>query len=279
MAGRIDRLYVKSEGSKVKKGDRIYDLYSEELQAAKQEYVLALQKQKTQQSALVDYGELARQSRQKLLLWGLSEPQINELAKTGQVGSHTAFYSPYNGYVLEVSQEEGAYVMDGSPIIRLADLSGLWVEAQVHVSQLAALTPGKSVAVRLPDFPELTLRGRVDFINPELSAGSRLNLVRVAIPNPGMQLRPGLPATIVVPGQLQQALTLPLSAVLRGGGGAQVWLYEGDNTFRSVAVETGLETADRVAVTTGLRAGDVVVTSGAYLLQSEYVIKRGAAPE
>ncbi|NUQ24565.1 MAG: efflux RND transporter periplasmic adaptor subunit [Saprospiraceae bacterium] len=279
MAGRLDRLYVKSEGDKVTKGQRIYDLNSEELQAAKEEYVLVLQKQKTQQGALVDYSELARQARQKLLLWGLSDNQLDELAKSGRVGDHSSFFSPYSGYVLEVSQEEGAYVMDGSPIIRLADLSGLWVEAQVHVSQLGSLRPGQSVAVRLPDFPELTLRGRVDFVNPELSAGSRLNLVRVAIPNPGMQLRPGLPATIVVPGQAQQALTLPLSAVLRSGGGAQVWLYEGDNTFRSVAVETGLETAERVAISAGLQAGDVVVTSGAYLLQSEYVIKRGAAPE
>lgn len=279
MSGRIDRLYVKTEGDRVGKGQRIYDLYSEELQAAKQEYLLALQKQKTQQSALIDYGELARQARQKLLLWGMQERQIDELAKSGQVGNYTSFYSSYDGYVLEVSQEEGNYVMDGSPILRLADLSSLWVEAQVHVSRLSDLRPGKPVSVRLPDFPELALEGRVDFVNPELSAGSQLNLVRVATPNPGMQLRPGLPATITVPGKTQQALTLPLTAVLRSGDNAQVWLYTGDNTFRSATVATGMETADRIAITSGLQAGDVVVTSGAYLLQSEYVIKRGAAPE
>lgn len=209
---------------------------------------------------------------------GLSDNQLDELAKSGRIDDHTAFFSPYSGYVIEVSQEEGNYVMDGAPVLRLADLSSLWVEAQLHVSRLASLRPGQSVEVRLPDFPNLSLGGRVDFVNPELSAGSRLNLVRVNIANPGMQLRPGMPAIIVVPGQTHQALTLPLAAVMRSGDNAQVWLYAGNNTFRSATVSTGLETADRIAITHGLQPGDVVVTSGAYLLQSEYVIKRGAAP-
>jgi len=275
--GRVERLYYKNLGDFVKKGSPLFDLYSEELNNAKQEFLLALDKRKTFASeTVIDFDQLIQSSRNKLLLWGLSEQQINELEKNKKAAPITTFYSSTSGYITQMDIREGDYVMEGGTIVKLADLTSLWAEAQVYTSQMASINSSSSVVVQLPDFENKEITGKIDFVNPEINPDTRINLIRVSIPNPGNQLKPGMPAYVILKSPKQQSLTLPIDAVIRDGKGATVWLQTGSNFFKSVMVETGLETDDRIEIKSGLKEGDVVVISGAYLLHSEFIFKKGA---
>src|ERR1700730_3994075 len=136
ISGRIEKLYFKNQGDYISKGQKLYDLYSEQLNNAKQEYILALEKQATLDNSIIDFKQLVQSARNKLSLWGMNGDQINELTKTKKVSIVTSFYSPESGYITVLESHEGDYVPEGRPILRLADLSSLWAEAQVYTSQL-----------------------------------------------------------------------------------------------------------------------------------------------
>jgi Cu(I)/Ag(I) efflux system membrane fusion protein len=278
VAGRIEKLYFKSTGAYLRKGDRLYDLYSEELNNAKQEYLLALEKQKVLDNSIIDFKQLIESARNKLLLWGMSEAGINELSKSKVSSSITTFYSPANGYITTLESHEGDYVASGAPILRLADLSSLWAEAQVYASRLSAIDPDSKATVQFPDLPGKEINGRLEFVNPEINPDTRINLIRIAIPNPGGLLKPGMPAYVVLRNNQSHSLTLPTAAVIRNANYNLVWLQTGHNTYKSVMVETGHEDGDRVEIRSGLKPGDIVVTGGAYLVNSEYIFKHGADP-
>jgi Cu(I)/Ag(I) efflux system membrane fusion protein len=277
IAGRIERLYFKSEGDYVQKGAKLYDLYSEELNNAKQEYLLALEKQRVLDNSIVDLKQLVQSAKNKLLLWGMSEAQINELERIRKSSPLTSFYSPASGYVTVLESHEGDYVMEGGTIVRLANLSSLWAEAQVYTSRLSEFDPRGFATVRLPELGK-EVNGTIQLVNPEINPDTRINLVRVSIPNAGNQLKPGMPAYVVLKNRQRNSLTLPIDAVIRNEKMSAVWLRVDKNTFKSVMVQTGLETGDRIEIRTGLKEGDVVVTTGAYLLNSEYIFRKGANP-
>jgi len=277
--GRVERLYYKNLGDFVKKGSPLFDLYSEELNNAKQEYLLALDKRKTFASeTVIDFDQLIQSSRNKLLLWGLSEQQISELEKNKKANPVTTFYSSANGYITQMDIREGDYVMEGGTIVKLADLSTLWAEAQVYTSQMAGINSNSTASVQLPDFENKEITGKIDFVNPEINPDTRIYLIRVSIPNTGNQLKPGMPAYVILKSPKQQSLTLPIDAVIRDGKGATVWIQTSSSSFKSVMVETGLESDDRIEIKSGLKEGDVVVIQGTYLLNSEFIFKKGANP-
>lgn len=277
--GRVEKLYYKAIGDYVRKGAPLYDLYSEELNNARQEYLLALDRKKTfPGETVIDFDQLIQSARNKLLLWGMTELQINELAKTGKATPVTTFYSTVGGYLTQLDISEGNYVMEGGTVVKLADLSTLWAEAQVYTSQLALVNAGSVATVQLPDFEGKEIEGRIEFMNPEINPDTRINLVRVTIPNANGQLRPGMPAYVLLKSPVRSSLTLPVDAVIRDAKGATVWTKVGKNTFKSVMVETGLERDDRIEIRSGLKPGDMVVLTGAYLLHSEYVFKKGSDP-
>ena len=275
LAGRIDRLYVKTTGEYVHKGQKLYDLYSEELNNAEQEYLLALERQETLHSNVVDLKGLAEAAKGKLLLWGLSEAQVADLAQVRKPQGLTSFYSPADGVVASLESHEGDYVGAGTTVIRLTDLSSVWVEAQVYTSQLAELDRDAAVVVRLADVPDKQWPGRIAFINPEVDPAARINEVRVALRNKDGILKPGMAAEIAVTNNRRRSLTLPETAVIRNAKGNMVWVEAGHNRFRPVMVETGVEDRGRVEIRAGLNAGDVIVTEGAYLVNSEYGFKHG----
>jgi membrane fusion protein, copper/silver efflux system len=277
LAGRIERLYFKSEGDYIQKGAKLYELYSEELNNAKQEYLLALEKQKVLDNSIVDLKQLVQSAKNKLMLWGMSEAQINELERTKKSSPLTSFYSSSSGYVTVLEGHEGDYVMEGGPIVRLANLSTLWAEAQVYTSRLPEFDPKGFATVRLPELGK-EVNGTIQLVNPEINPDTRINLVRVAIPNANNQLKPGMPAYVVLKNRQRNSLTLPIDAVIRNEKMSTVWLQVDKNTFKSVMVQTGLETGDRIEIRSGLKEGDVVVTTGVYLLNSEYIFKKGASP-
>ena len=212
------------------------------------------------------------------MLWGLSEPQIAELTQTRKASPTTTFYSTAGGYVTQLDIREGDYVMEGGTIVKLADLSTLWAEAQVYTSQMAEINTNSMAIVQLPDFDNKEIKGRIEFVNPEINPDTRINLIRVSIPNPGNQLKPGMPAYVLLKSPQRKSITLPVDAVIRDGKGATIWLQTEKNTFKSIMVQPGLESGDRIEIKSGLKEGDIVVLTGAYLLHSEYVFKKGADP-
>ena len=276
--GRIERLYYKNIGDYVSKGAKLFDLYSEELNNAKQEYLLALEKQKTLDNTLIDFSQLVQAAKNKLLLWGMSESQIQELTKNKKATPLTSFYSNAGGYITAMDVKEGDYVTEGGTVVRLADLSALWAEAQVYSSQLSFIDKGAQAIVQFPEMQGKEVKGRIEFMNPEINPGTRINLIRVAIPNSTHQLKPGMQAYVIIKNREHKSLSLPTDAVIRDNKGASVWVQITGNKFKYRMVELGAESNDRVEIKSGLKDGDVVVISGAYLLNSEYIFKIGSNP-
>ena len=277
--GRVERLYFRNLGDYVTKGSPLYELYSDELNNAKQEYLLVLDKRKVfANETAIDFDQLLQSARNKLLLWGMSQGQIQALAKHNRASATTTFYSTASGYITALEIREGDYVMEGGTIVKLADLSSLWAEAQVYTSQLAAIDRSSIATVQLPDFDGKEITGKIEFVNPEINPDTRINLIRVSIPNPGNLLRPGMSAYVLLKAPQLKTLTLPIDAVIRDGKGATVWIQTASKTFKTVMVQTGLETDERIEIKSGLKDGDIVVIRGAYLLNSEYIFKKGANP-
>ncbi|MDN3654936.1 efflux RND transporter periplasmic adaptor subunit [Ferruginibacter paludis] len=278
IAGRIDRLYFKNTGDYVTKGTHLYDLYSEELNNAKQEYIATLERKQSLDNSIIDFDRLIESAKTKLLLWGMSESQVSDLAKSGKTSTLTSFYSTASGYIMELPVTEGQFVMEGSTIIKLAGLSSLLAEAQVYASQLYAIDKGGDATIQIPDLPGREFTGKIEFANPEIAPDTRVNLIRVSIPNNNGLLKPGMPAYVIIKNKMINALTLPIDAVLRDGKMNVVWVKSSKNAYTIKMVTTGLESGDRIEIKSGLKTGDVVVTGGAYLINSEYIFKKGANP-
>ena len=276
--GRIEKLYFKNTGDYVNKGSRLFDLYSEELNNAKQELILALERKETLDNSIIDFNQLIQSAKYKLQLWGMSNAQIEELVRTKKTTPTTTFYSNASGYITMLELKEGDYTMEGSTVMRLADLSTVWAEAQVYSSQLSQIDRNGIAEVQIPDIPGKKVTGKIAFVNPEINTDTRINLIRVSITNPGNQLKPGMPAYVILKNRKHNMLSLPIDAVIRDGKGATVWVQTEKNTFKNRMVEVGMETGDWIEIKSGLKEGDVIVITGAYLINSEYIFKKGADP-
>ncbi len=277
--GRVELLYFRNVGDYISKGDKLYDIYSEELNNAKQEYLLALERQKTFiGNDVIDFNSLVQSARNKLTLWGMSSAQIAQLEQAGKTNPTTTFYSTDNGYITVLNVQQGDYVMEGGTIVELADLSTLWAEAQVYTSQFSQFQQSASVIVRIPELGDEAINGRISFVNPEIVPESRINLIRVSIPNKNNKLKPGMSAYVYLSGTKRSSLTLPVDAVIRDAKGATVWIQTGKNTFKNKMVEVGAEEGSIIEIRSGLQPGDLVVITGAYLLNSEYIFKKGVNP-
>jgi len=276
--GRIEKLYVKKTGDFIRKGDPLYELYSEQLNNAKQEYITALQQQATIGNSLINYGAVVESARNKLLLWGVTSNQINELSKEKQFSTLTTFYSRESGYATSINIQEGGYAIEGTSIIQIADLSSLWAEAQVYTSQLSALNKNSKATINIPDLNNMSIPGKIDVANPEINPDTRINLVRMTIPNKNNQLRPGMPVYISVDTKEHHSITVPVDAVLFDSKGATVWIQTKPGIYKIRMVQTGIVNGNTVEIVSGLKPGDIVVTNGAYLINSEYIFENGDSP-
>lgn len=275
--GRIDKLYYKIPGQEIKEGDVMYDVYSRDLMLAEEEYLFTLDKLKT----LPNSGSnalLVESAKNKLLLWGLTDQQIQTLENEKRAKIVNPIYSKVSGTITEIPFKEGDYINEGSTIFKLADLSSLWVEAQVYSTELNMLQIGDHVRIVPEALPEEETEGEIEFSNPELQPESRINLVRVKVDNSRKQLRPGMMAFVVVKSKTRSAITMPVDAVLQNGKFAHVWIHNADSSFEARKVQIGTQTKSKIEIISGLQTGDAVVTSGAYLLYSDYVFKRGTYP-
>lgn len=276
--GRIEKLYVKTTGEYVAKGSPLYDLYSEELNNAKQEYIAAIERKTLfKEQSLINFDELIANARTKLRLWGMTDAQIKALEKNKIASVTTTFYSAESGYVTSLDVSEGSYVMDGASIIQLADLSTLWAEAQIHTTQFYQIPKGAPATVLVAG-SDKKINGRVEFANPEVATETRINLLRVLVPNPGTELKPGMSVIVRIRNAARSGLSIPADAVIRNANGGTVWVQIGKNRFSSRMVTTGLESDGLTEIVSGLTEGDAVVVRGTYLMHSEFIFKRGTDP-
>jgi Cu(I)/Ag(I) efflux system membrane fusion protein len=276
LAGRIQQLFVRAVGGKIAIGQPVYSIYSEVLQEAEKEYLLAKQQQNVLHNPDVDYPQLIAAAECKLKLWGLSASQIKSLAATQKVSATTTILSNIAGTVSDIGVHEGDYVTEGMTVLKTQGLRSLWVEAQLYASEAGFYKENDMVNVSLPDLGGTSIKGKVEFMNPELSDASKVDLIRISIPNPKGLIRPGMQAYIAIGGGNSRSLAVPASAMLINGSGSMAYVKNTNGSFSPRMIITGVGNQNYVPVLSGLNKGDIVVTNGAYLLNSEAIFKNGS---
>lgn len=276
--GRIENLFVKESGILVKKGQPVYKIYAEILATLQQEYLLALEQVK-QFPGDEHFKQIVQAAKQKLLLYHVTENQLQVISRQGKADPYVTVYAPASGLVADLSVTEGQYVEEGSLILRLEDYSKVWIEADVYGEELANIEAGNTVVVSFPggDIPSQNMK--IQFVSPSYIAGSQVSRLRGTVDNAAYLLKPGQQANILLPsGSVKNALTLPIDAVIRNGKGKHIWIEKEQDVFEPRAVITGLEHFNKVEISSGLTDSERVVISGAYLLYSEYVLRKGREP-
>ena len=275
VGGRIDKLYVDFTGQSVRRGQAIALIYSPEVVAAAEEYKLALDSLErlgpdSLAAAQQQAKELVDASRRRLELWGLTAQQISEIAKSEQPRIHITIYSSVSGTVTERKVTEGQYVKEGDPLYLVADLSSVWVKADVYEADVPRIRANQQVEISAQAMPGTNLRGRVGFIEPMLNEQTRTVAVRIQVPNPGLRLRPGMFVTAMLqPSMATNQLAIPRTAVVRGGMKDIVYVAKGNGVFEGREVKLGAAGQDYYAVLSGLKEGESVVTQGNFLLDSQ----------
>jgi Cu(I)/Ag(I) efflux system membrane fusion protein len=173
---------------------------------------------------------------------------------------------------------EGSYAMEGSGIIKVADLNTLWLETQVNVNYAKNLKLGQNASISFADFPDKTINTKVGFINPEINPDTRMLLIRMEIANPSLQLKPGMQAVAKLAQPRQKGLFIPTDAVIREEKSAYIWVEKRPGVFENLMVETGVETDGMIEIKSEIDATKKVVVTGAYAINSEYIFRKGSNP-
>jgi RND family efflux transporter MFP subunit len=274
----VEKLYVNFIGQMVQKGDHLAALYSPELVATQQEYLLAYRaQQRLAESGIPSVAkggaDLLEAARQRLLFWDVSAEDIAALERTGQVQRTVDLHADLPGYVLRKSAVHGMRVTPADILFDIADLSAVWILADIYESDLTTVELGMAAEVTLPYQPGRTWRGRVAFVNPIVEPGTRTVKVRIEAANEDYALKPDMFADVVLRRDLGDALFVPESAVLRPGDRQLVFLDRGDGRLEPREIETGTRVEGGYAVLSGLVEGDKVVTSANFLIDSESSLK------
>jgi Cu(I)/Ag(I) efflux system membrane fusion protein len=276
--GRIEKLYFKNTGEKINSGDVVYEIYSEDLNLAARELKLALEKKKSLKVDAIDLDKIINSVKNKLRLYGLIDKQIEQMGNEELKSNLFKIVSPVSGVISNIDIKEGDYAMEGGSIYHVADYSNLWAETQVFIDDLSRIKENTLATVYFPGISGLKIRGKVSFVNPELNSSSQINIVRIEIPNNNTQLKVGMQVNASFLLNKKITLALPTDAIIIDAKGSSVWIKTGHNQYQSVMVTTGMETNEYTQITSGLNKGDTVVISGAYLLRSEYLFKKGTNP-
>ena len=272
--GRLDKLFVRNPQEMVSAGQPLYAIYSEELLSYENELLNALQQQAQFTNMKQAMDQLVEGARKKLLLWGLTADQIAQLEKTGETSPLVTFYSPVSGTLVELAVSEGQYVEIGSPIFRLADLSQLWIEAQMYTTELRWLYERPVITVEFDAYPNEVFSAIPVFDNPSVEADQKISLVRFLISNRSLHLKPGMMAYVSVKRNEKKTMVIPKSSILIGNM-ITAWVKTGDGMYENRMIELGIQNKKEVEVISGLKEGEIIVTSGAYLLNGALILKKG----
>ncbi|MDH5632298.1 MAG: efflux RND transporter periplasmic adaptor subunit [Gammaproteobacteria bacterium] len=263
--GWIEKLHVKSEGEHVKRGAPLFAVYSPALVNAQEEYLEAL---------TTNSESLIRASRDRMKALGISSGQINQLQKTRKAQQRITVYAPQDGVVSALMVREGKYVKPATDVMTLADLSTVWIQAEVFEQQADWVKSSQPAEVRLSYLPGKVWEGKVDYIYPQLDAKTRTLKVRLKFDNINEALKPNMYADVTIfGGATREVLVIPREALIRTGQNTRVIINKGEGRFAPRNIVVGVESGDNVEVIAGLEQGDAVVTSGQFLIDSEASLK------
>ncbi|HEX6641389.1 MAG TPA: efflux RND transporter periplasmic adaptor subunit, partial [Thermoanaerobaculia bacterium] len=265
--GVIEALHVSFTGQPVRRGQPLLAIYSPDVLATQRELILAQQNRS-------DFGkELADAARHRLRLWDMSDAEIAQVARTGRAIRAITLRSPATGVVLRKDALLGARVMPENTLYEIADLSSVWVLADVYESDLATLRIGQTAQVTLTSTPGRTWPGRITFVSPVLDEATRTAKVRLEIANPDGLLKPDMYANVSLQQSTAPVLTVPDSAVLQTGTRSVLFIARGNGQFEPREVQTGAKGGGFIEIRSGVAAGDTVVVDANFLIDSESRLK------
>lgn len=265
-AGWVEKLHVRAAGDAVARGQLLAELYSPELLAAQEEYLLLMRDPAD--------AALAQSARDRLSFLGLGAAQINALERGRRADQRVRITAPIGGVVADLGVRQGAQVAPGMSLFSLVDLSSVWLIAEVPEDQVGWIDTGKPVEARAKALPGEVFEGRVEYIYPELSPVTRTVRVRARLANPKLKLRPGMVADVTLfGGARRDVLMVPSEALIHTGRRSVVIVAEPGGRFRAAEVVTGMEDGERTEVLRGLEQGAQVVVSGQFLIDSEASLK------
>jgi Cu(I)/Ag(I) efflux system membrane fusion protein len=278
IGGWIEDLYVDFTGRFVKQGDPLLTIYSPELVSTQEEYLLALRAKKSLARSpfpeVAGSGDsLAESAKRRLKLWDISDDQIKALEETGQSKKTLTLYSPFSGFVLEKSAYKGMNVMPGVALFKLADLSVVWLYADIYEYELPFIQLGQQASIQLSYIPGETFTGKAIYIYPSLSPETRTAKVRFEIPNSHERLKPEMYANVEIKVHLGRKVAVPEGAIIDTGVRQIAIVDKGNGYFEPREVKVGSKADDFFEVIKGLKAGERVVTSANFLIDSESKLK------
>ena len=278
IGGWVEELYVDFTGAFVKKGDPLLTIYSPELVSTQEEYLVALRaREEFMKSPFPEVASsgnsLAESARRRLKLWDISDDQIKALEQSGQPRKTLTLYSPYEGFLLERMAYKGMNVMPGMALFKLADLSVVWIYADIYEYELPLIRLGQVASVKLPYLPSENFTGRVIYIYPSLDPKSRTAKVRLETPNKNGRLKPEMYADVEIRMDLGQRLTVPEGAIIDTGIRQVAIIDKGSGYFEPREVKLGVKVDNYYEVIKGLKSGERVVTSANFLIDSESSFK------
>lgn len=274
--GRIEKLYFKEVGQRVVRGQKLYEIYSEPLLTLQQEYLLAVRQ--FEELNEKRYESFLRASERKLILFGMTKEQVDQLAQRKKTDSRITFLAPVSGIIASNDATEGQYVSEGSALYRIEKLDQIWVEAELYPGETSLAKTGDIVSVQISGFEYMPVEGKITFLSPEYRQGSQIISLRAMINNPKQEFLPGMQANVILSHSNKKTIALPVDAVIRDAKGSHVWVLEKDGAFTPRMVTTGLENFEKVEIIDGIKEKENIVITGAYLLYSELVLKKGGDP-
>jgi RND family efflux transporter MFP subunit len=280
LEGWIRDLHVDYTGQPVEKGQSLFTFYSPDLLATQQEYLLALKtRDQLQTSVIADAKERAEQlvtaARQRLVLWNLPDEEIRALDEKRKAPDVVTFRSPVSGFVIEKQALQGMHVSPGQTLYKVANLSTVWVEANVYEQEMALARIGQRATVTLDAYPGETFEGRAIYIYPFVDENTRTVKVRFQFVNPRGRLKPGMYANVELQGGGTTGLVVPSNAVLDSGVEKVVFVAQGDGYFTPRTVKVGRRSGDRIEILDGVKEGEQVATGATFFLDSESQLRAG----
>ncbi|MGD8568017.1 MAG: efflux RND transporter periplasmic adaptor subunit [Gammaproteobacteria bacterium] len=267
--GWIEKLYVKTEGDRVKAGDPLFELYSPKLVNAQEEYVQAMRNNNSM---------LVKASRERLASLGISADQIEQLQTQEDVKQHVEFYAPQDGIISKFDIREGQYVKPSKTLLEIVDLGSIWIIAEIFETQADWVKKGQRAQASLPYLPGKRWEGMVDYVYPSLDPGTRSLKVRLQFDNPEESLKPNMYADVEIYAKpKRKVLTIPREALIVTGDQNRVIVALGEGKFIPMNVRVGMTTDRGVEILHGLAEGDEVVTSSQFLIDSESSLKASLA--
>jgi RND family efflux transporter MFP subunit len=278
--GWIRDLFVDFSGQPFHPGLRLLTLYCPELLATQIEFILALNnRDQLQEASVADAREYASRlvdaARQRLTLWDLPPEQLRAIEETRQPIQAVTVAAPIGGFILEKSALKGMHVMSGQTLYKIADISSVWVDADVYEQEIQFVQIGARATITFDAYPSRSFTGRAVYVYPTVDPQTRTAKVRFELTNPGGRLKPGMFANVELRSDQRRGLTIPANAVLDSGTQQTVFVAEGDGVFTPRRVKVGLRQGDAVEVLEGLREGDQVAASATFFLDSESQLRAG----